>query len=88
MPKTPHRQWRHTTCWELSGVTGMASGAGHQGEDGALLSGGAMARAHGRQERWGRLVQNDGLAGLFGTEGAPMPHGIADEEISGAHSAP
>jgi len=26
-------------------------------EDGTLPSGGAIARAHGRQERWGRLVQ-------------------------------
>ena len=30
----------------------------HRGEDGTLPSGEAIARAHGRHERWGRLVKN------------------------------
>jgi hypothetical protein len=38
----------------------------HRYEDGALPSGRAIVRAHGRQERWGRLVKNAGLAGAFG----------------------
>ena len=42
-------------------------------EDGTLPSGGAIARAHGRQERWGRLVKNAGLAGAFGPENAQPP---------------
>ena len=37
-------------------------------EDGTLPSGGAIARAHGRQERWGRLVKNAGLAGASARE--------------------
>jgi Protein of unknown function (DUF2637) len=57
-------------------------------EDGTLPSGGAIARAHGRQERWGRLVKNAGLAGAFGPEKAHAPRLVADEERSGAGSAP
>jgi hypothetical protein len=49
-------------------------------EDGTLPSGEAIARAHGRQERWGRLVKNAGLAGAFGSEHAPPPRLIADAE--------
>ena len=47
-------------------------------EDGTLPSGEAIARAHGRQERWGRLVKNAGQAGAFGTEHAPLPRLAAD----------
>ena len=57
-------------------------------EDGTLPSGGAIARAHGRQERWGRLVKNAGLAGAFGPENAQAPRLVADEDRSGAGSAP
>jgi hypothetical protein len=39
-----------------------------RGEDGTLPSGGAIARAHGRQERWGRLVKNAGLTGALGSD--------------------
>ncbi len=39
-----------------------------QSSDGVLPSGWAIARAHGRQERWGRLVKTAGLAGDFETE--------------------
>jgi hypothetical protein len=35
--------------------------------DGRLPSGSAIARAHGRQERWGRLVKKAGQAGAFGS---------------------
>jgi Protein of unknown function (DUF2637) len=52
--------------------------------DGTLPSGGAIAGAHGRQERWGRLVKNAGLAGAFGSENAQAPRSVADEERSGA----
>jgi Protein of unknown function (DUF2637) len=34
--------------------------------DGGLPSGAAIAAAHGRQERWGRLVKEAGQAGTFG----------------------
>ncbi len=39
------------------------------GEDGTLPSGEAIARAHGRHERWGRLVKNAGLTGALGAGG-------------------
>jgi Protein of unknown function (DUF2637) len=45
----------------------------HRDQDGTLPSGGAIARAHGRQERWGRLVKNAGLAGAFGPDSAQAP---------------
>lgn len=40
----------------------------NRGDDGALPTGEAIARAHGRQERWGRLIKNAGLTGAFGDE--------------------
>jgi hypothetical protein len=60
----------------------------HRDEDGTLPSGGAIARAHGRQERWGRLVKNSGLAGAFTPEKAQAPGLLADEDKSGAGSRP
>lgn len=60
----------------------------HRDEDGTLPSGGAIARAHGRQERWGRLVKNAGLAGALDPEKAQAPRLVTDEERSGAGSAP
>src|SRR5262245_60711945 len=57
-------------------------------EEGALHSGGAIARAHGRQERWGRLVKNAGLAGAFGGGSTQLPRLPADEGNAGAGSAP
>jgi hypothetical protein len=40
----------------------------NQDEHGALPSGRAIACAHGRQERWGRLVKRAGLVGAFDAE--------------------
>lgn len=57
-------------------------------QDGALPSGGAIARAHGRQEQWGRLVKNAGLAGAFGTDNGQIPRHVADVGRSGASSSP
>ena len=57
-------------------------------EHGALPSGGTIARAHGRHERWGRLVKNAGLAGAFASEPAQVPHLVADEGSSGASPLP
>lgn len=37
----------------------------HRAGDGHLPSGSAIARAHGRQERWGRLVKTAGQAGAL-----------------------
>jgi len=45
--------------------------------DGSLPSGSAIGAAHGRHERWGRLVKKTGQAGAFGPLGAPqagLPH--------------
>lgn len=39
--------------------------------DDSLPSGCAIAAAHGRQERWGRLVKKAGQAGAFGPPGGP-----------------
>ena len=44
----------------------------NRAEDGTLPSGEAIAHAHGRQARWGRLVKNAGQAGAFGTENAQV----------------
>jgi hypothetical protein len=60
----------------------------NRSEDGTLPSGGVIARAHGRQERWGRLVKNAGLAGAFGTERAPAPQLIVDQGRDDVRSAP
>lgn len=51
-------------------------------EQGALPSGGAIARAHGRKERWGRLVKSVGQAGAFGAEGAGELRPVAGERTS------
>ena len=56
----------------------------HCGEDGTLPSGEAIARAHGRQERWGRLVKNAGLAGAFGAEHTQPPRLATDERRDGS----
>ena len=40
----------------------------NRGENGALPSGLAIAQAHDRHERWGRLVKSAGLAGAFGPD--------------------
>jgi hypothetical protein len=45
----------------------------NRGDDGALPSGLAIALAHGRHERWGRLVKSAGLAGAFGADSTPQP---------------
>ena len=38
----------------------------HRAADGSLPNGNAIAEAHGRRERWGRLVKNAGLTGALG----------------------
>ena len=60
----------------------------NRGEDGTLPSGGAIARAYGRQERWGRLVKNAGLAGALGSQNVPAPRLVADDGRAGASSVP
>ena len=56
----------------------------HRGGDGMLPSGEAIARAHGRQERWGRLVKNAGQAGAFGTGHTQLPRLATDERRDGS----
>jgi len=49
----------------------------HRASDGSLPSGSAIGAAHGRQERWGRLVKKAGQAGTFGPPSWPQigaPH--------------
>jgi hypothetical protein len=60
----------------------------NRSEDGTLPSGEAIARAHGRRERWGRLVKNAGLAGAFSSDGPQVPRLLADKGSGGASSAP
>jgi hypothetical protein len=59
--------------------------------DGGLPSGAAIAAAHGRQERWGRLVKKAGQAGTLGPTGMPQttaPHGaVGQTTVPGAASA-
>jgi hypothetical protein len=40
----------------------------NRASDGSLPSGKAIADRHDRQERWGRLVKQAGLAGAFATD--------------------
>jgi hypothetical protein len=51
----------------------------HRASDGSLPSGSAIARAHGRKERWGRLVKNAGQAGLFGPDSIPGAHPATED---------
>jgi len=59
----------------------------HRDEHGALPSGRAIARAHGRKERWGRLVKRAGLAGAFDADGARDLRPVSGDGMSGAGSA-
>jgi Protein of unknown function (DUF2637) len=43
----------------------------NRAHNGSLPSGSAIAAAHGRQERWGRLVKKAGQAGTLGPTGMP-----------------
>ena len=59
-----HRAWQ----WALA----------NRASDGSLPSGSAIGAAHGRQERWGRLVKKAGQAGAFGPPAVAetgAPHG-------------
>jgi hypothetical protein len=56
-------------------------------EQGALPSGGAIACAHGRKERWGRLVKSAGLAGAFGAGAREDSKMVAGETMSSVDSA-
>jgi hypothetical protein len=59
--------------------------------DGSLPSGSAIGAAHGRHERWGRLVKNAGQAGAFGPTGRPqtgLPHDGSDQAtVTGSEDA-
>jgi hypothetical protein len=44
----------------------------NRGAGGVLPSGEEIARAHGRKERWGRLVKSAGQGGAFGQESRPV----------------
>ena len=49
----------------------------HRAPDGSLPSGSAIGAAHGRHQRWGRLVKTAGQAGTFGPPGRShtgLPH--------------
>ncbi len=46
--------------------------------NGALPSGDDIARAHGRKERWGRLVKSAGQAGAFSRDEAQGLRAVAD----------
>ena len=59
----------------------------HRDEHGALPSGRTIARAHGRKERWGRLVKRAGLVGAFDADGARELRPVSGEGMSGAGSA-
>jgi hypothetical protein len=58
----------------------------HRAADGRLPSGSAIGAAHGRHERWGRLVKKAGQAGTFGPLGEPQA-GLPHDEPAEAASA-
>jgi hypothetical protein len=45
----------------------------NRASNGSLPSGSAIGAAHGRQERWGRLVKKAGQSGTWDTTGPPEP---------------
>ena len=49
----------------------------------AARSGKAIAAAHGRQERWGRLVESQGQTGAFEPAAALVEPGL-DDAVAGA----
>jgi Protein of unknown function (DUF2637) len=53
--------------WELQQRAWQWARA-NRASDGSLPSGKAIARRYGRQERWGRLVKQTGLAGAYATD--------------------
>jgi hypothetical protein len=55
----------------------------HRASGGSLPSGAAIAAAHGRQERWGRLVKKAGQAGALG----PASGELGQTTATGAKSA-
>jgi hypothetical protein len=63
----------------------------HRAKDGSLPSGSAIAAAHGRHERWGRLVKEAGQAGTFGPTGVSEtttpPGDLGQATATGANSA-
>jgi hypothetical protein len=59
----------------------------NRAEDGSLPSGSAIARAHGRKERWGRLVKNAGQAGAFGADSAHGTRPATDDAAGQAAAA-
>jgi hypothetical protein len=59
----------------------------HRGADGSLPSGSAIAAAHGRQERWGRMVKKAGQAGSLDLMGVPLPS-ACDGDLSEAATGP
>lgn len=53
--------------------------------DGSFPSGAVIGAAHGRRERWGRLVKKAGQAGAFGSPGSPetsTPHSEPGEAVA------
>jgi len=56
----------------------------HRASDGTLPSGSAIGRAHGRQERWGRLVKKAGQAGALGPADVLAQRPPADQPTSEA----
>jgi hypothetical protein len=67
----PHTaSYRQQQAWQWA-LANRAAG-------GALPSGQEIARAHGRKERWGRLVKSAGQAGAFSQADAQGPPPITD----------
>ncbi len=56
--------------------------------DGSLPSGSAIARAHGRKERWGRLVKNAGQAGVLGPAAVPRMSPAGDDADEAVAAGP
>jgi hypothetical protein len=55
----------------------------NRGEDGSLPSGSAIARAHGRHERWGRLVKSAGQAGAYDGDAVLGLRPVIEEPVHG-----
>ncbi len=83
VPPTPRARASHRSGDDLRRQAWQWALA-RQTSDGILPSGRAIAGAHGRHERWGRLVKNAGQAGAYGQDDVGGSHPVA---AAGAEAA-
>jgi hypothetical protein len=77
------RTWQvQSAVRQRPAATGRKWALANRTEDGSLPSGSTIARTHGHQYRWGRLVKNADQTGVFGSA-ATVGTGSADDGAGG-----